>query len=51
VKPRKTLEKILSGSKNIRFEDLTSMVKAFGFHAARTAAVIISSRDRAFLSL
>ena len=32
---RKTLQKILSGSKNIRFEDMTRLVIAFGFNPPR----------------
>ena len=35
MKPRKTLEKILFGSKNIRFDDLTALVRAFGFRSSR----------------
>ena len=35
MKPRKTLEKILFGSKNIRFGDLTALVRAFGFRLSR----------------
>jgi predicted RNA binding protein YcfA (HicA-like mRNA interferase family) len=35
MKPRKTLEKILAGSKNIRFSDMTAMVEAFGFRFSR----------------
>ena len=35
MKPRKTLEKILFGSKNIRFDDLTALVQAFGFRLSR----------------
>ena len=35
MKPRKTLEKILFGSKNIRFDDLTTLVRAFGFRLSR----------------
>ena len=37
MKPRKTLEKILFGSKNIRFADLTALVRAFGFRLSRTS--------------
>ena len=37
MKPRKTLEKILFGSKNIRFDDLTALVRAFGFQLSRTS--------------
>ncbi len=35
MKPRKTLEKILGGSRNIRFEDLRRLVEGFGFKLAR----------------
>ncbi|MBI1176743.1 addiction module toxin, HicA family [bacterium] len=35
MKPRKTLEKILSGTRNIRFEDFRHLVGAFGFVLAR----------------
>jgi predicted RNA binding protein YcfA (HicA-like mRNA interferase family) len=35
MKPRKTLEKVLSGSKNIRFADMGALVEAFGFRMAR----------------
>ena len=37
MKPRKTLEKILFGSKNIPFDDLTALVRAFGFLLSRTS--------------
>ena len=33
--PRKTLEQILAGSKNIRFADAVRLVEAFGFQLAR----------------
>ena len=32
---RKTLRKVLSGSRNIRFADMTALVEAFGFHLSR----------------
>ena len=35
MKPRKTLERILSGSKSIRFEDMRRLVEAFGFRFSR----------------
>ena len=35
MRPRKTLEKILSGSRNLRFEDLRRLVEAFGFRLSR----------------
>lgn len=35
MKPEKTLTKILSGSKNIRFSDFKSLVEAYGFRLER----------------
>ncbi len=35
MKPRKTLEKILAGSKNIAFADMRRLVEAFGFRLVR----------------
>lgn len=35
MKARKTLQKILSGSKNVRFAEMTALVEAFGFRLAR----------------
>ncbi len=35
MKPQKTLEKLLSGSKNVRFEDMVKLVEAFGFELSR----------------
>ncbi len=35
MKPRKTLEKILSGSRNIAFSDMVSLVEALGFRLKR----------------
>lgn len=32
---RKTLQRILSGSWNIRFAEMTALVEAFGFHLSR----------------
>ena len=32
---RRLLEKALSGSKNISFKDMTSLVESFGFHLSR----------------
>jgi len=32
---RKTLQKILSGSRNIRFAEMAALVEAFGFHLSR----------------
>jgi predicted RNA binding protein YcfA (HicA-like mRNA interferase family) len=37
VSARKTLQKVLSGSKNVRFEEMVRLVEAFGFHQARTS--------------
>ena len=33
---RKLRQKVLAGSKNIRFTDMVSLVEAFGFRLART---------------
>jgi len=33
---KKFLRKLLSGSKNVRFQDMLTLVKAFGFKIART---------------
>ena len=35
MKPRKTLEKALAGSKNIRFSDMVALVESFGFRLSR----------------
>ncbi len=35
MNPRKTLEKIFAGSKNIAFNDMVSLVEAFGFRLTR----------------
>jgi predicted RNA binding protein YcfA (HicA-like mRNA interferase family) len=34
---RKLLQKLLSGSKNVRFADLIALVEAFGFERVRTS--------------
>ncbi len=34
---RKTLEQALAGSKNIHFDDMVSLVEAFGFRLARVS--------------
>jgi predicted RNA binding protein YcfA (HicA-like mRNA interferase family) len=34
-KKRKLLEKVLSGSRNIQFDDLVTLVEAFGFSLSR----------------
>ncbi len=36
VTKRKILQKLLSGSKNIRFSDMITLVEAFGFQLFRT---------------
>ncbi len=33
MKPRKLLERILDGSRNVRFADMCALVEAFGFSA------------------
>jgi len=35
VKKRKLLQKILSGSRNIQFDEMTALVEAFGFRLSR----------------
>jgi hypothetical protein len=35
MNPQKTLKQVLSGSRNIRFQDFVLMVQAFGFREAR----------------
>lgn len=35
MKPRKVLERILGGSKNVRFDDFVRLVKAYGFELSR----------------
>lgn len=37
MKARKTYDKILAGSRNIRFDDLCQLAKAFGFLLDRTS--------------
>jgi predicted RNA binding protein YcfA (HicA-like mRNA interferase family) len=37
MKPAKTLERILAGSRNIRFDDMKALVRAFGFREARVS--------------
>ena len=34
---RKLLKKVLSGSRNVRFSDLVSLVEAFGFRLSRVS--------------
>jgi len=36
VNRKKILQKILAGSKNIRFSDMVNLVKGFGFELSRT---------------
>jgi predicted RNA binding protein YcfA (HicA-like mRNA interferase family) len=35
MKKRKILEKVLAGSKNIRFSEMVTLVEAFGFRLSR----------------
>ncbi len=37
MKPRKVLEKILDGSRNVRFADLRGLVESFGFTLTRVS--------------
>jgi len=34
---RKLLKKVLAGSRNIRFDDMAALVRAFGFRLSRTS--------------
>ena len=34
---QKTLDKALRGSKNIRFQDMVTLVESFGFHLSRVS--------------
>ena len=44
MKPRKVLESILSGSRNVRFGDMRGLVEAFGFELTR-----VSGSDHIFV--
>lgn len=37
MKKRKILEKVLAGSKNVRFNEMTTLVEAFGFRLSRVS--------------
>ena len=37
MKKRKILEKVLAGSKNIRFKEMVTLVQAFGFRLSRVS--------------
>jgi len=37
MKPRKVLQKILGGSRNVRFADMCGLVEAFGFTLVRVS--------------
>ena len=37
MRPRKVYEKILAGSRNVRFEDLCRLAEGFGFRLDRTS--------------
>ncbi len=37
MQKRKILQKALSGSRNIRFREMMSLVEAFGFHLSRVS--------------
>jgi hypothetical protein len=37
MKKRKLLEKILSSSKNVRFNDMVTLVESFGFRSSRVS--------------
>jgi hypothetical protein len=50
MKARKILQKILSGSKDIRFSEIVALVEAFGFHLSRISVAITSLPIRKFKS-
>jgi predicted RNA binding protein YcfA (HicA-like mRNA interferase family) len=37
MKPKKTLEKIINGSKNVKFDDFVVLLEAFGFTLSRVS--------------
>jgi hypothetical protein len=37
MRPRKVYEKIMAGSRNVRFEDVCRLAEGFGFHLDRTS--------------
>ena len=37
MNPRKLFKKILSGSRNVRFDDMVALVQAFGFELSRVS--------------
>ena len=53
MKPRRILERILAGSRNIRFEDACRLAQAFGFELDRTRGShhIFQHRSRTGLRL
>jgi len=40
MRPRKVYEKILAGSRNVRFEDVWRLAQGFGFYRDRVSAAI-----------
>ena len=48
MKPRKTLEKILAGSRNIRFADMQALVVAYGFHLSESVEATTSTPGQEF---
>ncbi|HLL15529.1 MAG TPA: type II toxin-antitoxin system HicA family toxin [Pyrinomonadaceae bacterium] len=38
MKKRKILEKVLGGSKNVRFSEMAALAEAFGFRLSRVSA-------------
>jgi predicted RNA binding protein YcfA (HicA-like mRNA interferase family) len=54
VKKRKILEKILAGSKNILFNEMVTLVEAFGFRLSRVSGshhILIHSEVREMINL
>lgn len=39
MKPRKTLQKILAGSKSIRFDDMIRLAETYGFRLGRVSGI------------
>jgi predicted RNA binding protein YcfA (HicA-like mRNA interferase family) len=54
MKKRKILEKVLAGSKNIRFKEIITLVEAFGFRLSRVSGshhIFIHSEVREMVNL
>ncbi|MGH7594735.1 MAG: type II toxin-antitoxin system HicA family toxin [bacterium] len=54
MKKRKLLEKILSSSKNVRFNDMVTLVESFGFRLSRVSGshhIFVHSNVRELVNL